>query len=152
MRGWHGEGHFSLLHELRRDTASTGQVLALRAQPPGGTVLQVDTRVSVRVHEHAAICLAACVESLAEEVVVRVLMMAEEREREREGTCCLVNIEILDGVVNDDAELWGVMQNYEHLICGKNANGKCVCVRVCVRPNPDDTICESMITFPLSMH
>lgn len=112
----------------------------------------VDTRVSVRVHEHAAICLAACVESLAEEVVVRVLMMAEEREREREGTCCLVNIEILDGVVNDDAELWGVMQNYEHLICGKNANGKCVCVRVCVRPNPDDTICESMITFPLSMH
>uniref|UniRef100_A0A6Q2Y934 ABTB2/3 histone-like domain-containing protein n=1 Tax=Esox lucius TaxID=8010 RepID=A0A6Q2Y934_ESOLU len=91
----------------------------------------VDTRVSVRVHDHAAICLAACVESLAEDVAARVLMMMSD-EREREGTCDQVSIEILDEIVNNDAELWGMMQNYEHLICGKNGKyGLCV-------PYPED--------------
>ncbi|KAJ7985698.1 hypothetical protein DPEC_G00343150 [Dallia pectoralis] len=84
----------------------------------------VDTRVSVRVHDHAAICLAACVESLLEHVGARVLMMMLSEERDHEGTCDQVSIDILNRVVNSDSELWGVMQNYEHLICGKNALGE----------------------------
>jgi len=74
----------------------------------------VDTRIAVRIHEYAAICLSACMEALVEEVGVRVLMA--ERE--------VLTAEALEGVINNDAELWGVLQHYEHLICGKNANGR----------------------------
>uniref|UniRef100_A0A674DKL7 Ankyrin repeat and BTB domain containing 2 n=1 Tax=Salmo trutta TaxID=8032 RepID=A0A674DKL7_SALTR len=84
----------------------------------------VDTRISVRIHEYAAICLTACMEALVEEAGARVMMA--ERGHSRVDTvsgCTPVSVEALEGVVNNDAELWGVLQHYEHLICGKNANG-----------------------------
>lgn len=89
----------------------------------------VETRVSVRVHEYAAVCLTACMERLAEELAVRALQAArlgaeEETAQGGEVTCCPVTAEFLEGVVNNDAELWGLLQVYEHLICGKNANGE----------------------------
>lgn len=84
----------------------------------------VETRVSVRVHEYAAVCLAACVESLVEEVAGRALQAAAEEEADSGLSCCPVTAELLEGAVNHDAELWGLLQVYEHLICGKNVNGE----------------------------
>lgn len=85
----------------------------------------VDTRISVRIHEYAAICLTACVEALVEEIGVRVLMAERGHPGHDSGSgCAPVSAEALEGVVNNDAELWGVLQHYEHLICGKNGNGK----------------------------
>uniref|UniRef100_A0AAX7VMA7 BTB domain-containing protein n=1 Tax=Astatotilapia calliptera TaxID=8154 RepID=A0AAX7VMA7_ASTCA len=84
----------------------------------------VDTRISVRIHEYAAICLTACMEALVEEIGARVLMAERGHSGPDLGSGCVtVSAEAMEGVVNNDAELWGVLQHYEHLICGKNANG-----------------------------
>ncbi|KAM7405628.1 hypothetical protein PAMP_000062 [Pampus punctatissimus] len=89
----------------------------------------VETRVSVRVHEYAALCMAACVEGLAEEVAGRALKAARLAAEEEGGrgagvTCFPVTAELLEGAVNNDAELWGLLQVYEHQMCGRNANGE----------------------------
>lgn len=84
----------------------------------------VDTRISVRIHEYAAICMTACMEALVEEIGARVLMAERGHAAPDTGSAaCPVSAETLEGVVNNDAELWGVLQHHEHLICGKNANG-----------------------------
>ncbi|KAM8887783.1 ankyrin repeat and BTB/POZ domain-containing protein 2-like [Synchiropus picturatus] len=86
----------------------------------------VETRVSVRVHDQAALCLTACVETLAEEVAGRALRAAGRQEVAggdgvREG---LVTVELLEGTVNSDPELWGVLQGCQHLVCGRDVHGE----------------------------
>lgn len=80
----------------------------------------VDSRVAVRIHEHAAIYLAACMESLFREVYARVLRSAL---LERDNGIPKFTVEVLEQAINGDAEVWGSLQQWQHLICGKSANG-----------------------------
>ncbi|KAM6943479.1 ankyrin repeat and BTB/POZ domain-containing protein 2-like [Xenentodon cancila] len=91
----------------------------------------VETCVSVRVHEYAAVYLTACMESLAEQVAGRALQVTRMNVEDEVGgarfdrvSCCPVTPELLDRTVSNDAELWGLLQPYEHLMCGKNASGE----------------------------
>ncbi|XP_013909208.1 PREDICTED: ankyrin repeat and BTB/POZ domain-containing protein BTBD11 isoform X2 [Thamnophis sirtalis] len=150
----------------------------------------VDSRVAVRIHEHAAIYLTACMENLFREVYARVLQLAasappqqlqaqphqnnpppqpQQSQLHHRGPCssagsggtCAASaaslppaaaattnankeretnsgggggsltaneapkftLEFLEQTVNNDSELWGLLQPYQHLICGKNASG-----------------------------
>uniref|UniRef100_A0A8C9XBW2 Ankyrin repeat and BTB domain containing 3 n=1 Tax=Sander lucioperca TaxID=283035 RepID=A0A8C9XBW2_SANLU len=80
----------------------------------------VDSRVAVRIHEHAAIYLAACMESLFREVYARVLRSAL---LERDNGIPKFTVETLEQAVNTDSEIWGSLQPWQHLICGKSASG-----------------------------
>ncbi|XP_054631481.1 ankyrin repeat and BTB/POZ domain-containing protein 3-B isoform X2 [Dunckerocampus dactyliophorus] len=80
----------------------------------------VDGRIAVRIHEHAAIYLAACMESLFREIHARVLRSAL---LERDNGIPKLSVESLEQAVGSDAELWGSLQPWQHLICGKNASG-----------------------------
>ncbi|KAK3548076.1 hypothetical protein QTP70_004508 [Hemibagrus guttatus] len=80
----------------------------------------VDSSVASRIHEHAAIYLAACMESLFREVVSRVLNSAFLEEGN--GMPATVTVEAFEQAINNDSELYGLLQHYQHLICGKNAS------------------------------
>lgn len=80
----------------------------------------VDSRVALRVHEHAAIYLTACMESLFREVFTRVLRSALV---EKDNGIPKFTVESLEQAINNDSEIWGLLQPYQHLICGKNASG-----------------------------
>uniref|UniRef100_A0A8C1VCD0 BTB (POZ) domain containing 11a n=1 Tax=Cyprinus carpio TaxID=7962 RepID=A0A8C1VCD0_CYPCA len=80
----------------------------------------VDSRVALRIHEHAAIYLSACMESLFREVFSRVQRSALV---EKENGVPKFSVESLEQAINNDSELWGLLQPYQHLICGKNASG-----------------------------
>ncbi|XP_047430835.1 ankyrin repeat and BTB/POZ domain-containing protein BTBD11-A isoform X2 [Mugil cephalus] len=80
----------------------------------------VDSRVALRIHEHAAIYLAACMESLFREVFSRVLRSALV---ERDNGVPKFTLESLEQAISNDSEIWGLLQPYQHLICGKNSSG-----------------------------
>lgn len=82
----------------------------------------VESSVATRIHEHATIYLAACMESLFREVVSRVLNSAHLEEGN--GMPATVTVEAFEQAINNDSELYGLLQPYQHLICGKNASGK----------------------------
>ncbi|CAM9960766.1 unnamed protein product, partial [Bubo scandiacus] len=104
----------------------------------------VDSRVALRIHEHAAIYLTAGTESLFRDIHARVLAgpgpapaaplpppgrppaaAAAPAEKEKEGgEAPRFTLEALEQTVNNDPELWGLLQPYQHLICGKNASGE----------------------------
>lgn len=81
----------------------------------------VDSRVAVRIHEHAAIYLAACMESLFREVYARALRSAL---LEPDNGIPKFTVETLEQAVSGDAEIWGSLQPWQHLIGGKNASGE----------------------------
>lgn len=81
----------------------------------------VDGRVAVRVHEHAAIYLTACMESLFREVFTRVLNSSVV---EKDNGIPKFTLESFEQALSNDAELYGLLLPYQHLTCGKNANGK----------------------------
>lgn len=102
----------------------------------------VDSRVALRIHEHAAIYLTAGTESLFRDIHARVLAghpaaplpppgrppadKEKDKEKEKEGAeGPRFTLEALEQTVNNDPELWGLLQPYQHLICGKNASGEC---------------------------
>nr|XP_055030110.1 ankyrin repeat and BTB/POZ domain-containing protein 3-B isoform X2 [Misgurnus anguillicaudatus] len=80
----------------------------------------VDSRVAVRIHEHAAIYLTACMESLFREVFTRVLNSSVV---EKDNGVPKFTLETFEQALNNDSELYGLLLPYQHLICGKNANG-----------------------------
>uniref|UniRef100_A0A7M4FNK8 Ankyrin repeat and BTB domain containing 3 n=1 Tax=Crocodylus porosus TaxID=8502 RepID=A0A7M4FNK8_CROPO len=82
----------------------------------------VDSRVALRIHEHAAIYLAAGMESLFRDVHARVLALST-------GEAPRFTLEALEQTVSNDAELWGLLQPYQHLVCGKNASGESPALR-----------------------
>eukprot|EP00063_Salmo_salar_P088141 XP_014062976.1 PREDICTED: ankyrin repeat and BTB/POZ domain-containing protein BTBD11-A-like isoform X2 [Salmo salar] len=80
----------------------------------------VENRVALRVHEHAAIYFTACVESLFREVFSRVQRSALIENDNGTSTFMLGSLE---KAINNDSEIWGLLQPNQHLICGKNASG-----------------------------
>ncbi|XP_067110575.1 ankyrin repeat and BTB/POZ domain-containing protein 3-A isoform X1 [Osmerus mordax] len=80
----------------------------------------VESRVALRVHEHAAIYLTACIESLFREVFTRIQRSALI---ERDNGIPKFTLESIEQAINNDSEIWGLLQPFQHLICGKNASG-----------------------------
>ncbi|XP_026086546.1 ankyrin repeat and BTB/POZ domain-containing protein BTBD11-B-like isoform X1 [Carassius auratus] len=80
----------------------------------------VDSRFAVRIHEHAAIYLTACMESLFREVFTRVLNSSVV---EKDNGIPKFTLESFEQALSNDSELYGLLLPYQHLTCGKNANG-----------------------------
>ncbi|XP_041072428.1 ankyrin repeat and BTB/POZ domain-containing protein BTBD11-B isoform X2 [Carcharodon carcharias] len=75
----------------------------------------VESGVAPRIHPHAAIYLAAGVESLLKELLLRILQNGNGTPK--------ITVETIEQTVSNDSEFWGITQPYLHLLCGKNAHG-----------------------------
>ncbi|XP_030070295.1 ankyrin repeat- and BTB/POZ domain-containing protein 3 [Microcaecilia unicolor] len=80
----------------------------------------VDSKVALRIHEHSAIYLTACLETIFKEVQRRLLAIPRS---DKETEAPRFTVESLEQVISSDPELWGLLQPYQHLICGRNASG-----------------------------
>ncbi|KAJ8373638.1 hypothetical protein SKAU_G00042180 [Synaphobranchus kaupii] len=100
----------------------------------------VDSRVALRVHEHAAIYLTACMESLFREVFARVLRSAVV---EKDNGIPKFTVESLEQAINNDSEIWGLLQPYQHLICGKNASGVALSSNIGLYLSPHKTLSDN---------
>ncbi|XP_054761237.2 ankyrin repeat and BTB/POZ domain-containing protein 2-like [Lytechinus pictus] len=76
-----------------------------------------EARISSRVEDHAALYLAASMEALASELFFRACAPYFEK------TDGELTQAVLDYGIANEAELWGMLQPYEHLICGRNSSG-----------------------------
>ncbi|XP_067913061.1 ankyrin repeat and BTB/POZ domain-containing protein 2-like [Heterodontus francisci] len=79
----------------------------------------VDSRLSSRIHQHAAIYLAACLENILEEVCLKLQESLQCRGKESPEDMA----KALDQMISNNADFWGLFQPHEHLICGRNADG-----------------------------
>uniref|UniRef100_A0A3B3ZU30 ABTB2/3 histone-like domain-containing protein n=1 Tax=Periophthalmus magnuspinnatus TaxID=409849 RepID=A0A3B3ZU30_9GOBI len=104
----------------------------------------VDTRVSVRVREYAAVYLTACTERLVEEIVVRALHAARENHEPGPVTAAR-----LDSTVDLDPELWAPLQVHAQLLSGRNAHGQYTRALVC--QSSDESYLESREDMYLQM-
>ncbi|XP_030845296.1 ankyrin repeat and BTB/POZ domain-containing protein BTBD11-like [Strongylocentrotus purpuratus] len=76
----------------------------------------VEARISSRVDDHAALYLAASMEALTSELFFRACAPYFEK------TDGELTQAVLDYGIANEAELWGMLQPYEHLICGRNSS------------------------------
>ncbi|XP_078276563.1 ankyrin repeat- and BTB/POZ domain-containing protein 3-like [Rhinoraja longicauda] len=79
----------------------------------------VDSKVSGRIHEHAAVYMTACLQDVLEQIYLRLVDNLHSRGKELPDA----PDKALDQVIGSDADLWGQFQTHDHLICGKNAYG-----------------------------
>ncbi|XP_013391469.1 ankyrin repeat and BTB/POZ domain-containing protein BTBD11 isoform X2 [Lingula anatina] len=76
----------------------------------------IDSQIALRVQEMAAVYLAACLENLLEEI----LLLAVGRDQ---LGGLILGASALDYGISNVPELWGLVQPWEHLICGRNSTG-----------------------------
>ena len=77
-----------------------------------------EARISSHIEDPAALYLAASMEALTSELFYRACAPYFEKS---DGELTQA---VLDFGIANEAELWGMMQPYEHLICGRNSSGK----------------------------
>lgn len=77
----------------------------------------VDTHVSLRIHEHAAVYLTACMETLLEEIFVHACSAYHKNDGE-------LTMSIIEYGISNEGDIWGLLQPFDYLICGRTATGK----------------------------
>ncbi|CAH1257296.1 ABTB2 [Branchiostoma lanceolatum] len=79
----------------------------------------IDVGVSPRLQDNAAVYLVGLMEKLLDEIFLRAVCM-HVMGRDDDMS---VSVELLEYGIANDPDLWGILQPFEHLICGRDANG-----------------------------